>query len=140
MGKYEHLLVPEQVMKSIDFSPRGGGDGSTSIPMRNRREHAEYLQKRFEAVRSENETMRDRITAISFPARMGTYIEFAGAPAFDLISKSLEVQNAGIRLLNIRSIKTDDEHEQTLATVYVPNGKENVLLKKCCKNYLRSRS
>ncbi len=133
MGKYEHLLVPEQVKKSIDFSPRGGGNGNTSIPMRNRREHAEYLQNRFEAVRSENETIRDSMTAISLSARTGTYIEFAGSPSSDLISMSLENQNAGIRLLNIRNIKTDDGQEQTFATIYVPHGKESVLLDKLNK-------
>lgn len=133
MGKYDHLIVPEQVRSSIDFSPRGGGNGNTSIPTRNRMEHAEYLQNRFDAVRSENEAIRDDMRAISLPARTGTYIEFVGAPAYELVSKSLENQNAGIRLLNIRNVTTNAGQEQIFASVYVPHGKENVLLDKLNK-------
>ena len=133
MNKYEHIIVPEIIKKAIKYSPRGGGGGSLSIPMRNRQEHAEYLQNRFDAVRAEDAYVKQQMTAISLPARSGTYIEFTGAPAYDLVSKSLEDQKAGIRLLNIRQAKTEDSQEQSFATIYIPHGKENKLLEKLHK-------
>lgn len=133
MNKYEHIIVPDIIKKAIKYSPRSNGGGGLSIPNRNRSEHAEYLQSRFDAVRAEDTTLKQQMTAISLPARSGTYIEFAGAPAYDLVSKSLEDQKAGIRLLNIRQAKTNDNQEQSFATIYIPHGKENKLLEKLHK-------
>ena len=48
MNKYEHIIVPESIKKAIKYSPRGSGGGGLSIPMRNRQEHAEYLQRKFD--------------------------------------------------------------------------------------------
>ena len=45
MNKYEHIIVPESIKRAIKYSPRGSGGGGLSIPMRNRQEHAEYLQR-----------------------------------------------------------------------------------------------
>lgn len=133
MNKYEHIIVPETIKKAIKYSPRGSGGGGLNIPMRNRQEHAEYLQNRFDAVRAEDTNVKQQMTALSLPARSGTYIEFTGAPAYDLVSKSLEDQKAGIRLLNIRQVKTVDNQEQSFATIYIPHGKENKLLEKLHK-------
>lgn len=133
MNKYEHIIVPETIKKAIKYSPRGSGGGGLSIPMRNRQEHAEYLQRKFDAARVDDTNVKQQMTAISLPARSGTYIEFAGAPAYDLVSKSLEDQKAGIRLLNIRQVKIEDNQEQSFATIYIPHGKENKLLEKLHK-------
>ena len=133
MNKYEHIIVPESIKRAIKYSPRGSGGGGLSIPMRNRQEHAEYLQRKFDAARADDTNVKQQMTAISLPARSGTYIEFAGAPAYDLVSKSLEDQKAGIRLLNIRQVKTEDNQEQSFATIYIPHGKENKHLEKLHK-------
>lgn len=133
MNKYEHIIVPETIKKAIKYSPRGSGGGGLSIPMRNRQEHAEYLQKKFDAARADDTNVKQQMAAISLPARSGTYIEFAGAPAYDLVSKSLEDQKAGVRLLNIRQVKTEGSQEQSFATVYIPHGKENKFLEKLHK-------
>lgn len=133
MNKYDHIIVPEQIKESINYSPRGIGGDSSSIPNRNRIEHAQYLENQFDTVRAENDAIIEDVRAISLPARTGTYIEFSGAPTYDLVSKSLEDQKAGIRLLNIREVETSEGHEQTLATIYVPHGKESKLLNKLHK-------
>ena len=52
---------------------------------------------------------------------------------YDLVSKSLEDQKAEIQLLNIRQVTTEDDQKQTFATIYVPHGKEKVLLGKLHK-------
>jgi hypothetical protein len=133
MNKYEHIIVPDRVKQSINYSPRGSAGGGLSIPIRNRREHAEYLQNRFDTVQSEDIAIKESMTAVSLPARTGTYIEFSGAPMYDLVAKSLEDQKAGIRLLNIRRIKTENDQEQFFATVYIPHGKEKIFLEKLHK-------
>ena len=73
------------------------------------------------------------MTALSLPARRGTYLEFSSALGYDLVSKSLENQKKGIRLLNIRQVTTEDDQKQTLATIYIPHGEEKVLLGKLHK-------
>ena len=133
MNKYEHIIVPETIKKAIKYSPRDSGGGGLFIPKRNRKEHAEYLQRKFDAARVDDTKVKQQMTAISLPARSGTYIEFAGAPAYDLVSKSLEDQKAGIRLLNIRQVKIEDNQEQSFATIYIPHGKEYKLLEKLHK-------
>lgn len=132
MSKYEHIIIPQEIKRDIDYSSRGGG-GSPFIPKRNRQEHAQYLQKRFDAIKAENTEVKQQMTALSLPARRGTYLEFSSTLGYDLVSKSLENQEAGIRLLNIRQVTTEDDQKQTFATIYVPHGKENVLLDKLHK-------
>ena len=133
MNKYEHIIIPETIKKAIKYSPRGSGGGGLSIPVRNRQAHAEYLQRKFDAARVDDTNVKQQMEAISLPARSGIYLEFASAPTYDLVSKSLEDQKAGIRLLNIRQVKTEDNQEQTFATIYIPHGKENRLLEKLHK-------
>lgn len=132
MSKYEHIIIPQGIKRDIDYSSRGGG-GRPFIPERNRQEHAQYLQKRFDAIKVENTEVKQQMTALSLPARRGTYLEFSSTLGYDLVSKSLENQKKNIQLLNIRQVTTEDDQKQTFATIYVPHGKENVLLDKLHK-------
>ena len=133
MSKYEHIIIPQGIKRDIDYSSMVSGGGRSFIPERNRQEHAEYLQRKFDAARVDDTNVKQQMGAISLPARSGIYLEFASAPTYDLVSKSLEDQKAGIRLLNIRQVKTEDNQEQTFATIYIPHGKENRLLEKLHK-------
>lgn len=133
MNRYEHIIIPETIKKAIKYSPRGSGGDGLSIPVRNRQEHAEYLQRKFDAARVDDANVKQQMRAISLPARSGIYLEFASAPTYDLVSKSLEDQKTGIRLLNIRQVKTRDNQEQTFATIYIPYGRENRILEKLHK-------
>ena len=133
MERYEHLVTPEQIKVAMSYSPRNAGGDNSCIPVRNRTEHAARLQQLFEMARVENERIQGEMLAVSLPARTGTYLEFAGAPANDLITKSLEDQKMGIRLLNIRNIPINDSDNQTFATVFVPHGKEREFINKLQK-------
>lgn len=108
-------------------------EGRSFIPERNRQIHAQYLRKRFDTIKAENTKVKQQMTALSLPARRGTYLEFSSALGYDLVSKSLENQKKGIRLLNIRQVTTEDDQKQTLATIYIPHGEEKVLLGKLHK-------
>ena len=108
-------------------------EGRSFIPERNRQIHAQYLRKRFDTIKAENTKVKQQMTALSLPERRGTYLEFSSALGYDLVSKSLENQKKGIRLLNIRQVTTEDDQKQTLATIYIPHGEEKVLLGKLHK-------
>ncbi|MFH1135780.1 MAG: S8 family peptidase [Pseudomonadota bacterium] len=66
------------------------------------------------------------------PTKDGVYVEFTGAPGFDLVTKSLEDRRSGIRLLNVYTVypENDPEQEITRATVFIPMGKQEHFLKK----------
>lgn len=102
MSKYEHIIIPQGIKRDIDYSSMVSGGGRSFIPERNRQGHAEYLQRKFDAARVDDTNVKQQMGAISLPARSGIYLEFASASTYDLTSKSLEDQKAGIRLLNIR--------------------------------------
>lgn len=139
MSKYEHIIIPQGIKKDMDYSS-GGGGGRAFIPERNRQEHAQYLQKRFDTIKAENAKVKQQMSALSLPARSGTYLEISSALGYDLVSKSLENQKAGIRLLNIRQVTTEDDQKQTFATIYIPHGEENVLLGKLHKYATEERN
>ena len=44
----------------------------------------------------------EQVAAISY--NTGTYVEFVGAENCDLVTKSLEVNRQGIKLLNVRDV------------------------------------
>ena len=132
MSKYEHIIVPQGIKRDVNYSS-GGGGGRAFIPERNRQEHAQYLQKRFDTIKAENTEVKQQMTALSLPARRGTYLEISSALGYDLVSKSLEDQKAKIQLLNIRQVTTEDDQKQTFATIYIPHGEEKVLLGKLHK-------
>jgi hypothetical protein len=69
------------------------------------------------------------------PTRDGIYVEFEGAPGYDLVTKSLEDRGAGIRLLNVYTIRSqsDPTQEITRATVFIPSGKQEHFLRKIRK-------
>jgi hypothetical protein len=69
------------------------------------------------------------------PTRDGVYVEFEGAPGYDLVTKSLEDRGAGIRLLNVYTIRSESDPTQeiTRATVFIPSGKQENFLKKIRK-------
>lgn len=56
------------------------------------------------------------------------YLEFRSQAGHDLLTKSLENLTQKIRLLNIRT-EGEEEEETTIATVYIPAGKEEYFLK-----------
>ena len=98
-----------------------------AIPIRDRTLHAEKILKLFENAWMQSKINADERQVFSLPTRQGTYLEFKGAAGFDLSTKSLEDFQSGIRL---RSIRKDELTKTTIATVYVPKGKEQRFLKK----------
>ena len=99
------------------------------IPVRNRASHSQRLINELQAIWADVAKRTAQREAISLSSKEGTYLEFTSQTGNDLITKSLEDVRQGVRLLNIRQTG-EGENQQTLATVYVPTGKERHFLKK----------
>jgi len=126
-----HIVISGQAEVSNFTSPQSGGKPN-AYPTRNRTEHGSFIKERLEEAwkESENEFVA------THSERHGVYLEFQSAPEFDLVLKSLENLQQGIRLCNVRSEKQFSEEKEvegktvTFATVFVPNDKKAVLFNK----------
>ena len=63
--------------------------------------------------------------AYGIDAGYGIYVQFESEPKFELKFESLEVIRSGIELLAVQTVE-----EKSLATVFVPEGKLDILTKK----------
>lgn len=128
MPDNKKLLFLTNTKESLDYISKSSR-ASKSIPKRNNPlQHADYISHRIEECYGESTNQAPQLTQEQIAAihyKDGMYLEFSGAQNYDLAIKSLENLSSGIRLLNV---KTEDNAIK--ATVYVPNGKESIFLKK----------
>jgi hypothetical protein len=128
--KYPHLFIPAGP-EPIDYVNPSGGGGDFSLPERpDRSGQATKIRSGLDRVWEESVAESTTRKAVSLPAKNGTYIEFESSPSFDLQISSLEARASGIRLLSVRREERDGEGVVELATVYVPYGKEKILINK----------
>lgn len=120
-----HLLVRDTATTSRYTSPRDGRGPGLNLPQRNRAQHAEYLVRQIEQAREQEANIIQEQRAFGLDAGNGIYISFESEPTFDLKFESLEFQRSGIELCSIKQVG-----EQTVATVFVPEGKLAYFLKK----------
>ncbi len=98
------------------------------IPTRDRKNHGEFLKKRFESLWELYEKSNEERRAISLPTKDGLYLEFIGKAGYELATKSLESFRSGVRLLNIHCEGTGAI--TTKATIFVPHSQRKFFLKK----------
>ena len=84
---------------------------------------SEYAQ----AKRNSHSTTSEQVAAIKM--KEGCYFDISGLPGQELLVKSLEAVSSGIRICNVRSAG-EKADEEVIATVYIPNSKEHIFLKK----------
>ena len=104
-------------------SPRFGP--RPSFPERNRREHANHLLNQVQEI---SESLHENVP-VSAPSPQGVYVEFESEPDFELTIKSLDLKSKGIELLSVKEEK-DGEATITKATVFVPDDKFSIFVKK----------
>jgi hypothetical protein len=124
----KHIFI-ESKPESHKYTSTVQGGGKSNIPERERLQHATRLLAKFDGIWSSNQILKEERQAVSLPTRKGIYVEFKSSLNSDLITKSMEDMRQNIRLLNIRTEKNDDGiiHK---ATVYIPEGKQSIFLKK----------
>lgn len=115
--------------ETIGYKSHKSRGPELNLPERERSGHSQSLQYQFAEVWKQVKIEDDERNAVALPTKQGTYLEFRSAINFDLVTKSLENIKAGIRLLNVRTEGLENI-QQTIATVFIPFGKENYFIKK----------
>ncbi len=131
-NQYKHIFLSGNVKKEKYKTAETGG-GSANIPQRNRATHSENLLRQFQSIWAERQQLNQQREAEQIPTREGTYLAFKSASNHDLITKSLEDLRKNIRLLNIKEVQIDEDNIETIATVYIPRGKEKHFIDKISK-------
>lgn len=131
-NQYKHIFLSGNV-KTEKYKTALTGRGVTNIPQRNRTSHSEILLHKFDAIWAEKRQLNQQREAEQIPTREGTYLAFKSATNHDLITKSLEDLRKNIRLLNIKEVQIDKDNVETIATVYIPRGKERHFIDKISK-------
>lgn len=129
--EHSHIFLHKAQDTEEFTTPRSGGP-QKNIPQRDRHSHSAKLQSQWAAIWARAREQKESRTAVSMSTRDGVYVEFEGAPGHDLVTKSLEDRGAGIRLLNVYTIRSESDPTQeiTRATVFIPAGKQDHFLKK----------
>jgi hypothetical protein len=129
MANYQHIFISGRAETELFRTPPTRG-GQLNIPQRERLSHSATLLNRFDAIWEQQQQLNQQRQAAQVPTRDGTYLSFTSSVDYDLITKSLEDLRKGIRLLNVQSIVSEDEHKQVRATIYLPRGKESHFIDK----------
>lgn len=122
--RYKHIFLEGPTYTQGYTNPRRGGQHK--IPPQERIEHSNYLRQRLDEAWREIERQSQ---AVAHVERLGAYLDFLSEPGFRLLLKSLDAPRTGIRLLNVRKVRSP-EGEQTFATVYVPHKQRGHFLRK----------
>lgn len=130
MTQNKKFIFLAGLAEATPFTSTGSGGKKFQAPPRDRARHGAYIQQRLEQAWAQAKREREIRKAVAIPTRDGTYLEFEGAPGFDLKTESLENRRKGIRLVNVRAealpvpVEGEEPVSITRATVYIPAGNE----------------
>lgn len=134
MSRYDNIFLSDTI-ETYGFTSTATRGRELKIPNRpDRQSHSDSLIAQFNQAKTNFDNYTpEQVAAISY--NQGKYYEFSGAANCELLTKSLEDVRQGIKLLNVRDVvETDGNSEDvkitTKATVFIPNGKEHVLIEK----------
>lgn len=133
--EHSHIFLRDTGESSDYTRPPRKIDQAHRYPNRERESHSARLRQQWESIWTKAREQHNSRVAVSMPTRDGVYVEFEGAPGYDLVTKSLEDRSAGIRLLNVYTVRSESDPEKavTRATVFIPSGKQENFLKKIRK-------
>ncbi|HHH48391.1 MAG TPA: hypothetical protein ENK51_05840, partial [Gammaproteobacteria bacterium] len=124
-----HFIL-DHTAQAEPFRRPGGGGGGKEVPRRNRQAHGSALLQQMEGLEPALEQAKTLQQESGVEEGFGLQIEFESFPDIELAFESLAAESSGIELRNVRH-----EEGKTLATVFVPDGKLQVLENKI-KAYL----
>ncbi len=122
--KKPHLLVTDTATTEPYTSPSSGRN-TFNLPPRQRQAHGQRLQRQFDLVREQAKALVVEQKAFGIDAVNGIYLQFESEPDFELTFERLEALSSGIELLAVKQVEN-----KTLATVFVPDGKLDILTRK----------
>lgn len=121
MAQHPHLILRDTGTTESYTSTSGGGGAPFSTPPRDdRRRHGTALVTSLQAAAAD--AAAEVADAEEKPE--GVTLEFESDPGFKLKLESLERQQSGIELLNVRRVG-----EKMFATVFVPEGKVSLFVR-----------
>ncbi|MEI7731003.1 MAG: S8 family peptidase [Verrucomicrobiota bacterium] len=127
---YRHFLFDHQgVVHS--FTPPPSRGSSIKFPPRERQQHAARLNNQLACIQEAADRIHKERVATGLSTEWGLLLEFTSDGGFPLNVDSLD--KSGLTLLNVRKrlvVIKGKQEEMTLATVRVPFGKLDVLVKK----------
>lgn len=118
--KKKHILVPAGFVRPEAYtSPStGGGGGPEPLPLRDRTAHAQRLLSDLANIAETAAEVQTQRRMRGIDRQAGVYLQFEGAPGFELPTESLARENSGIVLLSTRQSPEGDS-----AVVFVPTNK-----------------
>lgn len=121
-NKRRHLL-PQGTSTSSPFTAHSANGGpNVAIPDLPRRQHGEALKAQIDQLAALASTAQQEQAALGLTSGFGVQIQFASQPGVALAVQSLSAERGNprnhIELLSVRQ-----EGDQTLASVFVPDGK-----------------
>lgn len=130
--KNRHFIV-HGFTETEPFRSPGQGGAKKLVPELDRQRHGMALFGQVEALKPEMTAARKAQEEAGLDEGFGLLVEFESFPDIDLAFESLARENSHIELLNVR------RHDQrTYATVFVPDGKLEVL-ERLVKAYLEEK-
>lgn len=125
-----HLLVPGTTAAEPYRPHTAGGGKRKRLKPADPEAHARALKVALEGAR--DAAMKRRASAaVSIPgAKPGVCLAIASPPGIPLNLEALDLRKSGIELLSVASRVTDEGETIELATVFVPDQKTGILLKR----------
>jgi len=126
MAQHPHLLIPSTSEPTRFTSPSSGPRERLNLPQRSRAAHAQSLIAKLEALVPAATSRADEQKAFGFGDGLGIYLAFESEPHFPLKFESLDLARSGVELCSVKTLPDN----RTQATVFVPDGKLGLFLKK----------
>jgi hypothetical protein len=123
------LIFINNAKEDLSYTSPQSGGGGYRLPNRGRAVHGSRILRNLDEAWRQFQGLQNQREAVASPVTHGLYLEFRSRAGFDLVTKSLEHIGQGIRLLNSRTL-SEDGQEITIATVYIPAGKQNYFISK----------
>jgi hypothetical protein len=126
MAQHPHLFVPPTAEPLRFTSPSSGPRDHLNLPQRDRRGHAQDLIAKLEEIAPTAVARAEDQKAFGIYDGNGIYLAFESEPNFPLKFESLDLTARGIELCTVKTLPDNT----TQATVFVPDGKLGLFLKR----------
>jgi len=136
---HSHLFLNSTGQTELFTSPSGGGGKGPDLPERDRQAHGQKLMGDIIEVKKASIALKESINSEDLGGPIGIQIEFKGLPGVELAFLSLSSERAKNGAKNIEVMNVVQRGDSTYATVFVPEGKIEVLEKKITE-YLEGKT
>src|SRR3984893_1372655 len=126
MAQHPHLIVPITAEATRFTSPSSGPRERMNLPARSRAAHAQNLLSKLQALSPQAAARADEQRALGLDDGLGIYLAFESEPNFPLKFESLDIAKSGVELCIVKTLADNG----TQATVFVPDGKLDLFLRK----------